>query len=317
MESINPALKSFFRGKTSVVEAGIEAILNLVTHDKSAKSSSQANLFEFICEREGAIKRIFLYQQRRFAKLGKAAASILNAFNILMMLLNEVDGSNQLIEACRLYMASDLFLAELESLAYFNHHVTFPFLNCIECSSQSDLLKILPKLYRSLLDKKMDVLSNFVVRIHGMPLPALTTDLSKEICQLMCVSAAKAVKLQCGREYGFADQGEKQRATDLSKLKRQELEGLPTENLITERDFSRFDREARVAHCWNRKFKAKNIHNNMVLYKNDKKMVVDKLSKKICTALSTRETVWTESKNEVQRKNRNEDLFSKEIPGLY
>ena len=51
----------------------------------------------------------------------------------------------------------------------------------------------------------------------------------------MCVSAAKAVKLQCGREYGFADQGEKQRATDLSKLKRQELEGLPTENLITER----------------------------------------------------------------------------------
>ena len=82
LESINPALKSFFRGKTSVVEAGIEAILNLVTHDKSAKSSSQANLFEFICEREGAIKRIFLYQQRRFAKLGKAAASILNAFNI-------------------------------------------------------------------------------------------------------------------------------------------------------------------------------------------------------------------------------------------
>ena len=104
-----------------------------------------------------------------------------------MMLLNEVDGSNQLIEACRLYMASDLFLAELESLAYFNHHVTFPFLNCIECSSQSDLLKILPKLYRSLLDKKMDVLSDFVVRIHGMPLPALTTDLSRDLPTYVCV----------------------------------------------------------------------------------------------------------------------------------
>ena len=48
LESINPALKSFFRGKTAIVEAGIEAILNLVTHDKSAKSFSRADIFDHI-----------------------------------------------------------------------------------------------------------------------------------------------------------------------------------------------------------------------------------------------------------------------------
>ena len=59
-ESINPALRSFFRGKTALVEAGIEALLSLITHDKSARSCSQADLFDFICEREGQTKRIFL-----------------------------------------------------------------------------------------------------------------------------------------------------------------------------------------------------------------------------------------------------------------
>ena len=73
-ENINPGLKSFFRGKTALVEAGIESILNLVTHDKSAKSCSKADLFDHICEREEVVKRMFLYQQRRFAKVGKAAA---------------------------------------------------------------------------------------------------------------------------------------------------------------------------------------------------------------------------------------------------
>ena len=63
-EKINPALKSFFRGKKSLVEAGTEALLSLITHDKSAKPCSQADLFDFICEREGVSKIVFLYQQR-------------------------------------------------------------------------------------------------------------------------------------------------------------------------------------------------------------------------------------------------------------
>ena len=270
-------------------------MLNLVTHDKSAKSCSKADLFDHICERQNVVKRIFLYQQRRFAKVGKAAASILNAKDILSTVLDEIDSTNQLVVACKIYMASDLFWTELESLAFFNHHITFPFLNCIEGSSQSDLLKILPNLYKDLLEKRTDTLSDFIVQIHGMPTPTLTTDLSKEVCDMMCLSAAEAIKLQCGREYGFADEDEKLRATDLSKLTSHELENFPTENLVTEREFSKFDREARVARCRNRKFKAKNIRNNMQTYKMETRIVVDKVSRKICEALAIRESVWTDA----------------------
>ena len=106
-ESINPALKSFFRGKKTVVEAGIEALLALISHDKSGKSSSLSDLFDHICKivRElssGSFKRI--YQQQRFAKLGKAAASLLDALPMLRRLLDEAENTNLLIESCKLYL---------------------------------------------------------------------------------------------------------------------------------------------------------------------------------------------------------------------
>jgi len=69
-EGINPALKSFFGGKRIVVESGIEALITLVSHDKSGKLCSLADMFDYICEREGLVKRIFLYQQRLSLTLG-------------------------------------------------------------------------------------------------------------------------------------------------------------------------------------------------------------------------------------------------------
>ena len=67
--------------KQEIVEAGIEALLNLKAHDKSGRSCSQADLFDHICEREGTTKRVYLYQQRQFAKLGKTAAAIMKSFD--------------------------------------------------------------------------------------------------------------------------------------------------------------------------------------------------------------------------------------------
>ena len=90
----------------------------------------------------------------------------------------------------------------------------------------------------------------------------------------MCTSTAEAVKLQCGREYGFSDIPG--RATDISKLSPTERAGLPTNNCINERDLSRFDKESVVPRCRNRKFKGKNILNNMVFYKCKKSIKVDK-----------------------------------------
>ena len=83
-----------------------------MSHEKSAKSTSLADQFECICEREGVVKIIFLYQQRRFAKLGKAAAAIVEAYPYLNMLINEATTFNLLIQACQLYLTSEIFLTE-------------------------------------------------------------------------------------------------------------------------------------------------------------------------------------------------------------
>lgn len=283
MEGINPTLTAFFRGKAAVVEAGIDALISLITHNKSANSCSQSDLFEYICEREGVAKRIFLYQQRRFAKIGRAAACILEAKDILSMLLDEIQVTNQLVESCKLYLASELFITELECLAYFNHHLTFPFLNCVEGSSQEELLDIFPKLYKDLLEHNVDTLNKFVVSIHGMQTPKLPSDTAKMIVKEMCVAAAEAIKLQCGREYGFSD--ETQRATDLSKLKPTDIAGYLTNNCISERDLAKFDKEALISRCRNRKFKGKNIRNNMMLYKSTRTMKIDRVSKHITAVL--------------------------------
>ena len=170
------------------------------------------------------------------------------------MLLDEVQVTNQLVESCKIYIASDLFVTELECLAYFNHHITFPFLNCVEVSSQDELLDIFPELYKDLLECKVGTLDKFV-SIHGVSTPKLSTDVAKAIMRGMCVPAAETIKLQCGREYGFSDQ--RQRATDLSKLTASDRSGLPTNNSISELELSKFDKESIVSKCRNRKFRAK------------------------------------------------------------
>ena len=126
-----------------------------------------------------------------------------------------------------------------------------------------------------------------------MPVPTINSDVSHEIVGKMCVSAAESLKRQCGREYGFAD-GEDLRETDLSNLSTEQLDGLPSNNCINERDLSKFDKEAHVSKCRNRRFKAKNIRNNMVLYKAKKSQRIDCISKEISLILAEGEKKWDE-----------------------
>ncbi|KAG1655098.1 CAAX prenyl protease 2 [Nymphon striatum] len=170
------------------------------------------------------------------------------------------------------------------------------------------LLELLPKLHNDLIKGKIETLQNYIVSIHGMPTPTLSNNLSTKIIAMMCATAASAVKLQCGREYGFSEV--KLRATDLSLLSDKDLEGLPTNNLVAERDFSRFDREARVAKSRNRRFKAKNIQNNMVLYKCSKEIKIDKLSRTLAAILSCREAQWDVLQHE-KLKTRHEAKLNK------
>lgn len=124
--SINPRLK-FFMGKKTTMAAGIESLLKLVAHRHSGNTTSQGDTLDHICEREGLVKRLFLYQQRRFTKLWKSAASLLEVYPILKILVEKVTESDQLVEACKIYLASGLFKTELDVLAFFLNQETFPF----------------------------------------------------------------------------------------------------------------------------------------------------------------------------------------------
>ena len=121
-----------------------------------------------------------------------------------------------------LYLLSEFFYTELEALAYFNHTVTFPFLHCVEKSSNEELLKILPKPQQDLLEGKTDTLKGFVVEIRRMPVKEPSSKLGRKITNMMCLEAAKGVKLQCGREYGFDNIITYVQATILSDLDKAE-----------------------------------------------------------------------------------------------
>ena len=137
-------------------------------------------------------------------------------------------------------------------MTYFNHTVTFPFLHCVEKSSQEELLKILPKLHQDLLEGKTDTMKDFVVEIQTVPVKEPSSELGMKITNMMCLEAAKVVKLQCGREYRFDNTTTDVRATILSDLDKAELKGLPTHNITAEKKLAVFDKHAgKVGKCRN------------------------------------------------------------------
>lgn len=99
----------------TVIKTGIESLLALVTNDKSAKLASKIDLFDHLCELEGIAKQFFLYQQSRFTKLGKATVSLFQA----RKLLHETDTYNEFTESYQLYLETELFITEPETIVCF------------------------------------------------------------------------------------------------------------------------------------------------------------------------------------------------------
>ena len=59
-----------------------------------------------MCEREGVSKTVFLYQQRQSQNLGKQHHQYFKQkMYILQMLVDEVEGTNQLVESCKMYLS--------------------------------------------------------------------------------------------------------------------------------------------------------------------------------------------------------------------
>ena len=67
----NPNLRSWFQGEKAVVVAGIKCLLNLVSHQKSPYVHVHMSI----------------YQERRFAKLGMIALSLVEALPLIQELL--------------------------------------------------------------------------------------------------------------------------------------------------------------------------------------------------------------------------------------
>ena len=229
-----------------------------MTYNSSANSCSLADEFDYVIEREGKIKRMPLYHQRRFAKLGCSAAAIIAALDLLQILLREIEKNNILVQSCKLYMECEFLLTKLQALSYFTRKVTLPLFNCLE-TSQKYLFQRLPALYRDLTNGNMHTLDR--VSYKHLAVAQTDNDLVKEILYLMCVDAAYRVKIQCGSQLP--------RASQLNKLTEDKLFGLPTSNLSTEKDFSKLSRLSEVVKFRNYRFQAKSIRNYMILYKSN------------------------------------------------
>ena len=191
-----------------------------------------------------------------------------------------------------LYLSSDFFYTELEALAYFNHTLTFPFLHCVEKSLLEELLKILPKLHQDLLEGKTDTLKDFVLEIWRVPVKEPSSELGRKITNMMCLEAAKGVKLQCSREYGIDNTTTDVWAIILSDLDKAELKGPPTHNITVERKLAVFDKHAgKVGKCRNYKFTVKSARNDMPLY-SSKQGTVDTIVRNITKLLDVRGWMW-------------------------
>ena len=320
-ESLNPSVKSFLRGEKSVAISAIKSVLNFVSHDKSATSTNQADLFDYVLQREKKIKHMSLFQERRFTKLGYSCASILDALPFIRMVLNETHLCNQHTEIVQMFLDSELLLSELGALAYFTYKVSFPLLYAIEISTQDDLCQILPKLHMDLLTGSLDTLNAYVIEHRHMKIKAPSTELEEELVTQMCFDAAKVIELQCGREYGFGKMSNISaniRATQIHKLPvDQRRQMCITSNIPAERNLAIFDKRCTVAKYRNYKFKAKTIRNAMVLHGSSFQNTPNKILKVVAANLDKREKVWTDQQMILHKQKIEEKIRLAEKQGQY
>ena len=290
IESSHPELKSFFRGKQCIVQCAIVALCKLICPDTSGKSSSLSDEFDLLIEKQKRVKTVYMYQERRFTKLGTTAASIIDSLDLYQLLLDQTTRNNLLVKASKLYLNCEYIICALACLAYFTYKIEMPFLNMVERSSQKDLKKHLPKLYNDLKQHNLNCLSDWHVEWKRVKISIPESDLGKLIITRMCDAVAEGLRLQRGREYGFYNEDFTPRAAIISEMQDMDLELIPSNNLICERNLSKFSNLAeKSAKCSNRHFKAKCIRDDITLYKAEQ---LKKVSNSLKTILDRCEYEW-------------------------
>ena len=311
LETNYPSLRFYFRN-SSIVEAGMRALVKLVTPDVSANSCSLSEHFADICTSQGQNKKMILKFRRRFTKVGSCAAAILQVLPIFEQLLQETPAENLLAQACRVYVHCDIFITELRMLAYFGQLLSFPLLNSVEKLNAEELLNLLPLLHKQLLQDKTTLLKEYEMK-SGWQEVFLSGDLEQKLHHLMCQAAAECLQLQCGREYGFASskEAEGSRATDLTKVPKATLRQAPTNNLVCERQLSLFSRYAETAKFRNRKHTGQTLRDKMVLASTPSQRLPD-CAKTIKSVLSIMNIKWNEAQETLRKERLKEKLKKKQ-----
>ena len=106
------------------MDAGTEALLSLISHDKSGKSSSINDLSD----------NIYMWMRSAVSSnkgLVDLEGSCLEATPILRKATDEADHTNLLIESWSLYLSSELFVTEFQALdtSTIIYHVAIPSLH--------------------------------------------------------------------------------------------------------------------------------------------------------------------------------------------
>ena len=123
MESSNPKLKAFYRGRKGFVECALFAICKLITPDTSAKLPSLSDEFDIVIESESRAKLASMCQERRFNKLGTTAACAVKGIDLCNKLLEQTSKRNLLVKAYQLYLNFEFILCAFKCLVHFTYKI--------------------------------------------------------------------------------------------------------------------------------------------------------------------------------------------------
>ena len=141
------------------------------------------------------------------------------------------------------------------------------------------------------MEGSFETLKDYIVEYKHLIVEEPITELEKQILKKISMDAAETTDGQCGQESGFGNYKDQElRATAIYKLPsalRKELND--TNNTITERSLSVFDRKSVVAKTRNYRFKPKGIRNDMVLHDSSFNLTPNCLMRKLTKLLNLRE----------------------------
>ena len=157
----------------------------------------------------------------------------------------------------------------------------------------------------------MNTLDAYVVHYPHIKVLNPTSEICCKILKKMCLHAAQVFDRQTGREYGFGKfcLSNPPRATELNLLSNEELVGLPTNNLESERHLAGFGRRAAVAKFRNQRFTAKGIRNDCTLLISDSFQTLnEKKINKVVRFLNEMEQRWVADQKNLKLKQIKEKI---------